>query len=326
MYRVRWLAALLGLWLLAEGARAQIVIPYADGGITISARGRHGRARISVYGSLYGVGYGYGWGYNRINVYQIYSPPPIIIVKGSVDPLAARRRLPLPLEPVDEDEDPPPARRPAQPVRPRPPAEEDLPAPPPRLPEPERQPERELVPRPQPEPPPAKPPERKRLEPPKVSPEADPLAESARHLKLGKQAFADGLYGRAAFRFRQATVAAPREPQAYFLLAQAQFALGKYRDAVESIRSGIELRPDWPRTGAKPTDIYGANVADFADHLERLEATLAQHANDPILLFLYGYFLWFDGRKEEARPLFERAAPLVPDRTAIDRFLQAKPE
>jgi tetratricopeptide (TPR) repeat protein len=322
MKRASWLGALLAFTLGAAEAHAQIFVPYPSGGVTISARSRFGRASISLYGPLNGVGYGYGYG--RISVYQIYSPPPIIIVNGSVDPLARRRRLPLALEPLDDEEDPPPARLPKRPVRPQPREEEDVPMPPRRPPEREPDPERELVPPPQPEPP-AKPPERKRPEPPKVVPEVDPLAESARHIKLGRQAFADGEYGRAAFRFRQAANVAPREPLAYFLLAQAQLALGKYRDAVESIRSGIDLRPDWPTTGIKPTDLYGGNAAEFADHLERLEATLAQHPNDPILLFLHGYFLWFDGRKEEARPLFERAAPLVPDRTTIDRFLEAKP-
>src|SRR6516164_2281855 len=138
MKPARWLVALLGVTLGAVEAQAQIIISAASGGITISARGRIGRGRISVYGSLYGVGYGYG--YTRINVYQVYSTPSIIIVNGSVDPLARRRRLPLALEPADADDDePPPARRPERPRRPRPRDEEDTP-PPPRRP-PEREPE-----------------------------------------------------------------------------------------------------------------------------------------------------------------------------------------
>ena len=44
------------------------------------------------------------------------------------------------------------------------------------------------------------------------------------------------------------------------------------------------------------------------------------------MLFLRGYALWFDGRKEEARPLLHRALPRAANRTAIDRFLRALPD
>ena len=70
--------------------------------------------------------------------------------------------------------------------------------------------------------------------------------------------------------------------------------------------------------------IYGANPADYPDHLRRLQDTLERHPNDPVLLFLQGYVLWFDDRQNDARPFFEKAAPLVPDRRDIDRFLQVK--
>jgi ATP-binding cassette subfamily F protein 3 len=43
------------------------------------------------------------------------------------------------------------------------------------------------------------------------------------------------------------------------------------------------------------------------------------------LLFLYAYQLWFDGRKEEAGPLFRRALERGADPDVIDRFLCAGP-
>jgi tetratricopeptide (TPR) repeat protein len=156
-------------------------------------------------------------------------------------------------------------------------------------------------------------------------PEAEPRAENARLVALGRAAFASLEYGRAAQRFRQATQEAPREPLAHFLLAQALVALGKYREAVDAIHAGMELRPDWPAAHFPPLELYGANVADWPAHLRRLEDTLKRHPDDPVLLFLYGYELWFDGRREEAEGLFRRARPGAADPSVIDRFLRALP-
>ena len=75
----------------------------------------------------------------------------------------------------------------------------------------------------------------------------------------------------------------------------------------------------------RPLELYGATVADYPDHLRRLEEALARQPDDPVLLFLYAYELWFDGRKDEARPLFEKAAALMPDRSAADLFLKVGP-
>src|SRR5437660_6935 len=49
-----------------------------------------------------------------------------------------------------------------------------------------------------------------------------------RLMDLGRAAFSRQEYGQAAWRFRQATEVAPNLPLAYFLLAQAEFALGKH--------------------------------------------------------------------------------------------------
>ncbi len=87
----------------------------------------------------------------------------------------------------------------------------------------------------------------------------------------------------------------------------------------------MTLQPDWPAVRFQPLELYGANVADYPDHLRRLEDTLRRFPDDPVLLFLYAYELWFDGRKDEARTLFLRARPGAADPGLIDRFLRALP-
>jgi Flp pilus assembly protein TadD len=203
---------------------------------------------------------------------------------------------PMPAEPVrpprPEDRQPPPMPREPEPIEPKAPWWPQLP------PVPER---------PAPKP-------------------ADPKAPLAQQqLDLGKQAFADPLaeYARAERRFQQAIEADPKQPLAHFYLAQAQFALGKYREAVASIHAGLRLQPTWPMGLFKARELYGPNAEEFAGHMERLQTALARQPNDPVLLFLYAYQLWFDGRRDDARPYFQRALPRVAEPRFIEMFLQA---
>jgi Flp pilus assembly protein TadD len=171
---------------------------------------------------------------------------------------------------------------------------------------------------------PARPPDREPALPPPPQPEADPRAEHARLLRLGKESFARQEYGWAAHRFRQAIPLRPGDAEAQFLLAQALFAQGQYVEAREAIHAGMRLRPDWPTAPFRPLDLYGAGAAaDYTDHLRTLEETLERNPNDPVLLFLYGYQLWFDGREAEAVNVFQRAARVTADKTFIERFLGA---
>jgi Tetratricopeptide repeat len=184
------------------------------------------------------------------------------------------------------------------------------------------QPEAAPPPRPDPpKPPPAKPPDVPRI----PHPNPEPRAENARLIELGKEAFADTDYGLAAQRFRQAGVVLPADSQAQFLLAQALLALGKYREAADAINAGLTLEPNWPALNFHPLELYGANVVLYPDHLRRLEEVVARFPNDAVVLFLYGYELWFDGRKDDARVLFLQAQAAGADPAMIDLFLRALP-
>lgn len=155
-------------------------------------------------------------------------------------------------------------------------------------------------------------------------PEAKPAARSAVFMAEGRAAFQAQMYGRAERLFECAANAAPADPATPFLLAQARFALRKYREAVRAIETGLRAVPNWPGTPFRPTELYGADAADFNSHLKHLEETLAKNPADPALLFLFGYELWFAGRLPEARAAFERAAKVAPDKTFIDLFLKAQ--
>ncbi len=103
-------------------------------------------------------------------------------------------------------------------------------------------------------------------------------------------------------------------------------ALGKYDQAVEAIQVGLQIDPDWPTANFRPVKLYDGNIADWPAHLERLADALTRHPDDPVLLFLNAYELWFDGRQDDARALFQRAAAIGPYKGLSERFLLARPD
>jgi tetratricopeptide (TPR) repeat protein len=147
-----------------------------------------------------------------------------------------------------------------------------------------------------------KPPE---IEPPKPVPlgraDADRIADA------GRKAFADGQYGRALELFRKALEITPAEPSAHYLVSQALFALGKYREAVAAIAAGMTLRADWPEARFVSRDLYWKTPATFDEHLNALRQAVAGFPDDAGLLFLLGHQLWFDGKQDEARALIAKA-------------------
>jgi tetratricopeptide (TPR) repeat protein len=154
-------------------------------------------------------------------------------------------------------------------------------------------------------------------------PFADPDEEAARQIGVARQAFEAGEYGLAERRLEQALRVQPKAAEALFLLAQAQFALAKFREAVESIEAGLRLQPDWPGARFRVRDLYAGNNDEFDDQHKRLKDTLERNPNDFFLLFLNGYVLWFDGKQDAARVFFRWSLKAAPesDRPFINRFL-----
>jgi hypothetical protein len=157
-------------------------------------------------------------------------------------------------------------------------------------------------------------------------PKDDPIEEGKRLARLGEAAFRGQEYGLAARKFSQALEVDPASGRAYFLLGQAYFALGKYRDAVQTIGLGLGLDPLWPKSPFRPRfELYGDHPEDWQRHLELLEDTLAQQPNNAGYLFLLAYLRWFDDERLEAARLFREVRPRVADPALVDQFLKATP-
>jgi hypothetical protein len=319
----RWLVALAGLLAGAGIAAAQRGRgPYdylADAGFGYSrVRGPSALAvRFGVRRYYFApLGPFYGPPINRVTIVNVLPPPP-----------------PPPIFVFQAPPQQPPAAPPEKERRLDTPDRTDVFPPPPGKEKDATDPE-ELKARPK-EPPKeqpkkAPPPSRKRDGEPVIprppAPADDPVEEHARLVQAGRAAFLAQEYGRAAWRKRWAARLLPDDAEPSFLLAQALLAQGKYRDAYDAVRAGLLRRPDWPAARFRPLSLYGPNVRDYSALLRGTEKALSRHPDDPELLFLRGYVLWFDGRKEEARPLLRQALPRSADRDLIDRFLRALPD
>src|SRR5262245_39082107 len=156
------------------------------------------------------------------------------------------------------------------------------------------------------------------VEPP---PAANPRVEAGRQVQNGRDAFAEGQFGRAIERFERAIAITPDEPMSYFLLAQARFTLEKYHEAVEAIAQGMKRRPNWPGTRFQSRELYGDNPAWYDQHLQALRKAVEAFPDDAGLLFLLGYELWFDGQRAEAAKIFQKAASRTTDPALIEAFL-----
>jgi tetratricopeptide (TPR) repeat protein len=124
----------------------------------------------------------------------------------------------------------------------------------------------------------------------------------------------------AAELFARAADLTPKEPSAHWLLAQADFALGKYREAVEAIAAGMALRADWSEARFNARDLYWKRPELFDDHLKALRDAVAMFPDDASLLFLLGHQLWFDGKHDEAAALILKARQLGKGSTPAEQF------
>ncbi|WP_020471183.1 tetratricopeptide repeat protein [Zavarzinella formosa] len=141
-----------------------------------------------------------------------------------------------------------------------------------------------------------------KAEAPKVADKLAGVELARKAVESGRIAFGSGEYGRAMELFRKAAGHNPNDPVTYYLLAQTQFAVGKYREAVASISAGMTLKGDWSAAKFEPRNLYGKQPEQFDEHMNQLRGALIQYPDDASLSFLLGHQLWFDGKKDVAKP------------------------
>ncbi len=145
-------------------------------------------------------------------------------------------------------------------------------------------------------------------------------AQVRKYIGFGDEHFRKQRFADSVQRYRSAIDAAPDVADAYFRQALALAAMGRYETAVKAIERGLDVAPDWPRSGFRLDTLYGDNQLAKTAHLEALAKTAAADPNDPNLMFLLGVYLYCDGQPERSRPFFLRGARLGPGRPLCGRF------
>jgi Flp pilus assembly protein TadD len=156
---------------------------------------------------------------------------------------------------------------------------------------------------------------------------AKSLASAQDYMRFGDTKFADRKYAEASQRYRKATQIAPQLADPWFRQGFAQAAIGdkdpkRYELAAVAIRRGLELKPEWPKSNFRVSELYGGDDQAKTDHIEALAKAAEAQPNNGDLMFLLGVHLYFDGRPDRAAPFFKRAAELAAgDRSHLRPFL-----
>lgn len=146
-------------------------------------------------------------------------------------------------------------------------------------------------------------------------------AASWLHWILGKALLATGRPGEALAPAQASIAATPQDPWSYQLLADVQFALGHYDDAITAAKRAIELKPVSAAYSTIAASLH--EKGDFDAGLETVRQGLATAPEDSGLLRWLGHLSYRTSRFEEAASAFEKAGDrfeLVVARYAQGRY------
>jgi len=126
----------------------------------------------------------------------------------------------------------------------------------------------------------------------------------------GDREFADGVYRRAAMKYREAINRAADYSNAYFRAGHAYVANGDYELAVTYFSMALELARTADRGGFSLETLYRGDDAAKQNHLVKLTVAAARQPLEGGLPFLTGITLYYDGNPLKAREHFRRSSEL----------------
>ncbi|RMG04658.1 MAG: tetratricopeptide repeat protein [Planctomycetota bacterium] len=142
-------------------------------------------------------------------------------------------------------------------------------------------------------------------------------------IRIGDSLFAEGKYAEASVRYRRAIRADGTLADAWIRQALALIAVGNYPTAVEMMKRGLAIDPDWPKKGFNLDQLYGANGIAKRIHIGDLAREVAADPNHAGRLFLLGVMLYLDGETDSAADFLRRAAANDPAGTLpVASFLE----
>jgi hypothetical protein len=153
----------------------------------------------------------------------------------------------------------------------------------------------------------------------------DALRRSVRLQGVGDEYFAKQDYLQAYANYKQALSVAPSRIEPRFRMALALAATTHYGQAVDEMKRGLRMNPDWPRTGASLDELFGEdNILAKNAVLHKVATWVREDIRDPDRLFLIGVLLHFNDDGDKSHQFFEAASALSPIPTYAQAFLDAE--
>ncbi|MBI3863852.1 MAG: tetratricopeptide repeat protein [Planctomycetia bacterium] len=157
------------------------------------------------------------------------------------------------------------------------------------------------------------------------TPSADAVGRSLRLQAQGDEYFAKSNYLQAYGHYKQALSVAPTRIEARFRLAMSLASMSHFSQAVDEMKRGMRVDPDWPRTGATLDTLFGAdNALSKNAVLHKAADWVREDIRDPNRLFLMGVLLHFNDDGEKSHTFFEAASALAPVPAYAQAFLDAE--
>ncbi len=146
-----------------------------------------------------------------------------------------------------------------------------------------------------------------------------PEAKSAKFMAEGKKLLAKKDPARAILQFRNAAVATPRDPEAYYQLGLASLAAGDIRQGVAALRKTLELDPKHAAAQLRLAALmtYVDDPAILKDAQQRLQGVLEDSPQNADALHALALADLKLGEPEDAVQLLERAIAAAPQELMI---------
>lgn len=156
------------------------------------------------------------------------------------------------------------------------------------------------------------------------SPEA--TLRSIRTQAMGDEMFRQRDFLKALKYYERSARQASDRAEPHFLQGYTFVAIHRYPQAAKAFKRGLQLDPDWPRTGKPLTELFGDDSKLGVTRLkERVMTWVREDIRDPDRLFVLGILLHFDGDRDNAGELFQTALRLSGGGSHLTAFLEEAP-
>jgi tetratricopeptide (TPR) repeat protein len=131
-------------------------------------------------------------------------------------------------------------------------------------------------------------------------------AQAGKFMAFGDANFSKQKYNSAFERYRTAAQSASDIPEPFLRQGFALIAMGRYDAAAKVMRRALLLAPNPNQWRLNLDELYGDNRIAKSAHLETLAQAVEQSPQSADLLLLLGLYLYFDGQRQRALPVFQR--------------------